>query len=79
MLPDFSSLLDTETVYAGVGQGGEHEDKKGTVHKYPLRAPLVKVWVSRFWQQRSGPRAESKLCSDEWSHRLASGKVHVST
>lgn len=43
MLPDFSSLLDTETVYAGVGQGGEHEDKKGTVHKYPLRAPLVKV------------------------------------
>lgn len=43
MLLNFNSLLDKEIVYAGVGWGGKHEGRKGTVHKYPLRAPLVKV------------------------------------
>lgn len=42
-LLNFYSLLGKEIVYAGVGQGGKWEDRKGTVHKYPLRAPLVKV------------------------------------
>lgn len=46
MLLNLNSLLGREIVSAGLGWsqvGGRHENRKGAVHKYSLRVPLVKV------------------------------------
>lgn len=61
------SLLGKEIVYAGVGWGrvgGRHKNRKGAVHKYSLRVPLVMMREGVI-AKKMRPHAESR-CESRW-------------
>lgn len=78
--------MGKEIVYyrvAGGGGGGKH--RKGEVHKYPLRAPLMKMlaregeWWGGYSKKGQVSLLNPGVCPDELSHSLASKSIHILT